>query len=248
MSAPDHILDCNCESVTWLCFSPGADWLAVAASVPYIRLWSLSDRRLTRAMPAPRVGRTDALHLWYDWVSFTRDGTCVLSLDCDGRLCLCDTQSDTCESLAEFSKCISVAALAPDSCTLAWGTDEGVVVWDLRLRKTERALDFGVAAPGLVSCVGFSPSGDTVAAALDSDTAVTVFGLGDASPLLRLVGHDDLVLALDYSQDGRLLATASRDNSVRVWRLDGGQEIARFQGDGNLVRSVAFSPNGYSGI
>jgi len=42
--------------------------------------------------------------------------------------------------------------------------------------------------------------------------------------------------------DGRHLATGNRDQSVRVWEIPGGREVARFELGGNVSR-VAFSPD-----
>ncbi|TDC97282.1 hypothetical protein E1285_04105 [Actinomadura sp. 7K507] len=60
-----------------------------------------------------------------------------------------------------------------------------------------------------------------------------------------LRGHEDRVWAVAWSPDGSLLATASSDHTVRVWRLeDGGTEVAVLQGHEKTVSSVAWSPDG----
>ena len=35
-----------------------------------------------------------------------------------------------------------------------------------------------------------------------------------------LIGHKGTVLSLDASTDGTLLATGSKDNTIRIWKLD----------------------------
>src|SRR5262249_35868441 len=49
--------------------------------------------------------------------------------------------------------------------------------------------------------------------------------------------------SIAFSPDGRFLATASHDKTVRLWNLDGPTEVRRFPGD-PLPSSIALSPDG----
>ena len=51
-------------------------------------------------------------------------------------------------------------------------------------------------------------------------------------------------MSVAFSPDGRRLASGSSDRTVRLWEVDSGQELRRFQGHIDYVRSVAFSPDG----
>ncbi|MDY6806858.1 MAG: AAA-like domain-containing protein, partial [Cyanobacteriota bacterium] len=55
--------------------------------------------------------------------------------------------------------------------------------------------------------------------------------------------HDAPVFSVNFSPDGQMLATASSDNSARLWDLSGNQ-IAEFVGHRGAVLSVSFSPDG----
>jgi WD40 repeat protein len=62
--------------------------------------------------------------------------------------------------------------------------------------------------------------------------------------LVTLKGHRGLVWNVAFSPDGRRLASASDDGTIRMWDVAKGQEISRFQGHTERVVSVAFSPGG----
>jgi len=60
---------------------------------------------------------------------------------------------------------------------------------------------------------------------------------------LAYMDHKEWVFAIDFSHDGRYLATGCRDGTARIWEVAGGDEIARFTHRA-IVMDVAFSPDG----
>ena len=59
-----------------------------------------------------------------------------------------------------------------------------------------------------------------------------------------LKGHDDDVTSLAFSPDGRTLASASNDHTIKLWDVVTGQEKATLKGHDDDVTSLAFSPDG----
>ena len=66
-----------------------------------------------------------------------------------------------------------------------------------------------------------------------------VYGIRERN---RLEGHQDQVRSIDFSPDGELIASASRDNTIRIWSSDG-KLLHILKGHRNRVNSVNFSPD-----
>lgn len=57
-------------------------------------------------------------------------------------------------------------------------------------------------------------------------------------------GHSADIYSLAYSPDGRLLASGSKDYTIRLWDTATGLELRTLRGHSHWVNAVAFSPDG----
>ncbi|MCA2850257.1 MAG: hypothetical protein IM455_06195 [Microcystis sp. M076S1] len=60
----------------------------------------------------------------------------------------------------------------------------------------------------------------------------------------RLEGHDNSVLSVNFSPDGKTLVSGSDDKTIKLWNVETGKEIRTLYGHDNSVTSVNFSPDG----
>ncbi|CAD8214361.1 unnamed protein product [Paramecium octaurelia] len=60
----------------------------------------------------------------------------------------------------------------------------------------------------------------------------------------EFIGHSDTIFSVCFSPECNILASGSRDNSIRLWDVKIGQQKQKLDGHTNNVYSVCFSPDG----
>lgn len=107
---------------------------------------------------------------------------------------------------------------------------------------SNKATSFAVQAPEtspIQTTTITKPGRSATISATDPELSIT---RENGIELNKLI-HDGPVYSVSFSPDGSKLATASCDNTARIWDVETGMELHRLTQE-NCVRSISFSPDG----
>lgn len=150
-------------------------------------------------------------------------------------------------------------AFSPDGHLLATGNGDGSV--SFRDLRSGRQIGSIPAQPelGFLGSVVFSSDGKFMATGgypkRDGDSPIFVWELIDADKhnaelatrsKSKFEGHREHTYALAFSPDAKLLASANRDTTVRLWDVSGNNHLRPITAHRDFVYDAAFSPDGTS--
>jgi len=175
-------------------------------------------------------------------VVLSSDGKFALSGSWDrtARLWELDT-GETVRTFEGHAKDVSSVAFSSDNRVILTGSrDQTIKAWNtLGMCKWTSTQD---AHRDWVSCVLFSPKGDTFVTA-GWDKSVIVGTITDWKLRPKLTGHTGAVFCLDVSPDGSLIASGGQDGNVILWDVEG-TKLYALEASGTIT-AVRFSPVHY---
>lgn len=226
-------------------FDPTGSYLAAGSEDHSVIIWNLNQHGHKESL----VGHERTVCS----VSWSPDGKLLASASIDGTLLIWDGNSlkrrETLPWQIERYKSAVILGLAwsSDSKMLA-GASYDALIWDT---DNYSAIDQIETMGGLYD-VAWSPVADSRLLACASSSSVVEIWHADTKIKVReLEGHTGEVRSVCFSPDGNILATFSKDNTVRLWNCEDWQELAviriRKNTDTSQVfnyhSSLAFHPN-----
>jgi WD40 repeat protein len=238
-----------------LAFSPDGRHLAAGTNDRhgFIKIWDTTTGGLMRTL----LGHSDAVLS----IAWSRDGKRLLSGSYDRTAILWDLESGATKTFKGHEDWVYSVAFAPparpsekETRIVTASQDGTVMVWSIATQKADAPFQ-GHAGP--VYAARFSPDGRFVASA-GYDKRVLLWRPEDVKPfdyeVLRsdrdppppifesLEAHTAGVSCLDFSPNGKLLASGGNDNAVCVWDVEKYKLLKTLRGHAGRVRSLAFAP------
>jgi WD40 repeat protein/serine/threonine protein kinase len=226
-------------------FSPDRKTLASASHDHTAKLWDLAasePKDILTGQARPGLRRWDVTVMS---VAFSPDGKMVASASTDQTVKLWDVVTgELNDTLKGHTDAVTSVAFSPDGKTLASaGFDHKVKLWDVATGELKITLQ-GHAYYRWDSPVAFSPNGNTVASA-GQDHTIKLWEAATGKLKATLKGHRSPVASLDFSPDGKTLASAGTwDLTAKLWDVATGKLKATLKGHNMWLRAVAFSPDG----
>jgi WD40 repeat protein len=233
------------DRVAQTAFSPDGLRLTVTCADGTARVWDMESTKPLRDYSEPRDQTGDVYQ-----TALSSDGRKVLFVRSASKgIGIWDLSQD--KQLADAigaRERVALLAFSPDGQRLASANEDGTVkIWDaadgnplgsLRLQD----LGGGGFVPGDQFHLAFSKDHQRLALANWSDVKIVDANTGRIVTELR--SHNQPVTDLAFSPDGKRVASASKDQTIKLWDLDRGQELRTITGFTEEAAQLLFSADG----
>lgn len=228
------------DAVRAIAFSRDGKLLAAAGGLPArngeVKIWDVDSRKLVQTVH----GHADCIYA----TAFSPDGKSIATSSYDKLIKLWDVSTGKeIRTFKDHIDAVYALAFTPDGKRLVSGAaDRTVKIWDAR--TGERVYTLSEPQDG-INAIALDPIGERVAAG-GLDKTIRVWKLGEKSGTLEssLIAHEDAILRLAWSPDGKTLISSSADGSIKILNASDLAETGAIPAQSDWVYGLRFSPDG----
>jgi WD40 repeat protein len=229
----------HADAVRGLAWSKDGARLAAAGGIPgrkgEVKVWNADGTLLSTIS-----GHSDCIY----GVALSPDGQTVATASYDKLIKLWDAATGKeIRTLKDHIDAVYALEFTPDGQRLVSGAaDRSIKVWNPA--TGERLFTLSEPTDG-VNSIAVSPDGRRLAAA-GQDKTVRVWKLEDKSATLEtaMIAHEDAILKVIWSRDGKLLLTSSADRSLKLFRSSDLTELKMLPRQPDWAFGMEYSPDG----
>lgn len=233
-------------TVNTIAFAPGGSLFASADAAGRIILWDAAARVPLSHAPAGHASGIDAL-------AFSPDGRYLVSGSCADAAAGCSRGEVAVWDLAAddrlharweaFDNRARELAVSADGRYLAGAGGSSLVVWTMP--EGEPVWEHALSGGEDVSSLAFSPTDPNLLVFGAESGTIGVVDVATRSLHLSFPAHREAVTGLTFDPAGALLASAGRDGTIALWRVDSWEpQPASFVAHSGPVYDVVFDGDG----
>lgn len=138
-----------------------------------------------------------------------------------------------------------IAKMSADGDLVALSDQDRVEIWETRTGRLRSRI--AALTNYTITDLDFDPTGRRLLTAGGQlEPVARIWDTSSGHRVADLRGHTHSINRVRFSPDGRLVVTASQDNSARIWSVEDGRELMSLRGHRAMLHDARFSPDGRS--
>lgn len=220
-----------------MAIAPDGHWLVTGEESGSVRIWDAS----TGAQRTTLADHTDSVNA----VAIAPDGTRLASASFDRSVRISNKAAGwQGRELNNHTATVTALAFAPDGSWLAGvDTDRSVRIWDAATGRQRTTTKLNGDRTDIPFELAIGLDGTWLVTAGVDDASLRIWDTATGRLRAELAGHTASVTALAIAPDDSWLASASADQSVRIWHVRSQKAYAVMRTEG-LIRTCAWDRSG----